>query len=44
MPVSSVVGLAGSEAALPCDMSHPPGDTVLLVLWYRNGSDAPVYR
>ncbi|XP_043226115.1 nephrin-like isoform X2 [Amphibalanus amphitrite] len=43
VPLSTVVGLAGGEVALPCDMSHSPGDTVLIVLWYRNGSDAPVY-
>ncbi|XP_037073232.1 protein turtle homolog A-like [Pollicipes pollicipes] len=44
LPVTTVLGLAGGEAALPCNMTHPAGDTVLIVLWYRNGSDAPVFR
>ena len=42
--VTDVTGLEGHEARLPCDTVSPPGDTTLIVLWYRVGSDAPVYR
>ncbi|XP_037073229.1 uncharacterized protein LOC119094259 [Pollicipes pollicipes] len=41
--VTTVVGLAGREVGLPCDMSAPAGDVTLIVLWYTAHSDTPVY-
>ncbi|KAF0289213.1 hypothetical protein FJT64_012485 [Amphibalanus amphitrite] len=40
---TEILGLEGHEASLPCDTVPPPDDTTLIVLWYRDGSDAPVY-
>ena len=42
--LTSVVGLAGKRTDLPCDMTPQPGDSALLVLWYRDGSETPVFR
>lgn len=41
----NVMGVVGGTADLPCDTSLPsPDDRVLLVLWYRDGINTPVYR
>lgn len=39
------VALLGSNIALPCNVTPlSPGDSVSLILWYRNESVKPLYR
>eukprot|EP00095_Tigriopus_kingsejongensis_P004299 snap_masked-scaffold346_size200932-processed-gene-0.5 protein:Tk04299 transcript:snap_masked-scaffold346_size200932-processed-gene-0.5-mRNA-1 annotation:"RT01315p" len=39
-----IVTVEGGRAELPCDISAPsPGDSVYLVLWYRQESRTPIY-
>ena len=33
----------GEVARLPCNLSVDTGDSIALVLWYRNESDKPIY-
>ncbi|XP_069958180.1 roundabout homolog 3-like [Cherax quadricarinatus] len=43
-PVTSVGGVAGAAAHLPCVAAHPrPGDTPILVVWYKDGARRPFY-
>ncbi|KAK0181656.1 hypothetical protein PV327_003923 [Microctonus hyperodae] len=43
-PITQVTALAGDPAYLPCDIStNRNGDSVNLVLWYRDDIDASVY-
>ncbi|XP_045130450.1 nephrin-like isoform X1 [Portunus trituberculatus] len=44
IPVVSVTGLRGGVAALPCDVSRPPDDSISLVLWFRDPLTTPIYR
>ncbi|XP_050738586.1 hemicentin-1-like [Eriocheir sinensis] len=44
IPVVAVTGLRGSSAALPCDVSHPPDDSIYLILWFRDPLTTPIYR
>lgn len=37
--------LVGETIYLPCNIStHEPGDSVVLVLWYREDKGSPIYR
>lgn len=39
------MALLGSNVALPCNVTPlSPGDSVSLILWYRNESVKPLYR
>ncbi|XP_068231410.1 protein turtle-like [Palaemon carinicauda] len=44
IPVVKVTGLIGKSATLPCDISHPPDDTVYLLLFFKDGLTTPIYR
>nr|XP_053649962.1 hemicentin-2-like [Cherax quadricarinatus] len=44
IPVVAVTGVWGGSAALPCDVSHPPEDSILLLLWFRDHRTTPIYR
>ncbi|KAI4475996.1 hypothetical protein M0804_013942 [Polistes exclamans] len=44
VPISHIVALVGDPTYLPCDISTThEGDSVHLVLWYREDLGAPVY-
>ncbi|XP_014608132.1 PREDICTED: hemicentin-2-like [Polistes canadensis] len=44
LPISHIVALVGDPTYLPCDISTThEGDSVHLVLWYREDLGAPVY-
>ncbi|XP_046737245.1 hemicentin-2 isoform X1 [Diprion similis] len=44
IPLSQIVALVGDPTYLPCDISTShDGDSVLLVLWYREDLGTPVY-
>ncbi|XP_023326509.1 protein turtle [Eurytemora carolleeae] len=44
IPVVDVSAVIGGDAELPCDISPPdPGDSVYLVLWYRDLAGKPLY-
>ncbi|KAK4296131.1 hypothetical protein Pmani_031348, partial [Petrolisthes manimaculis] len=38
-----VEGLVGGGAALPCDVSHPEGDQLLLLLWFKGSLTTPIF-
>ncbi|XP_076066144.1 uncharacterized protein LOC143039786 [Oratosquilla oratoria] len=42
-PLEPVYAIRGQEVRLPCDITSPKTDSVLLVLWYKNGTKTPVY-
>ncbi|XP_066940172.1 LOW QUALITY PROTEIN: nephrin-like [Macrobrachium rosenbergii] len=42
--VLTVTGIKGGSAALPCDVSHPPDDTIFLILWFRDNLTTLIYR
>lgn len=45
VPISHIVALVGDSAYLPCDISTThEGDSVHLVLWYREDLGTSVYR
>ncbi|MPD05438.1 hypothetical protein E2C01_101182 [Portunus trituberculatus] len=44
VPVVEVSGLRGGTVELPCDVSHPPNDEVLLLLWFRDPLTTPIFR
>ncbi|XP_071525087.1 uncharacterized protein [Panulirus ornatus] len=44
IPVAGVTGVTGGSAALPCDVSHPPSDSIYLLLWFRDPLTTPIYR
>ncbi|XP_069163229.1 protein turtle homolog A [Procambarus clarkii] len=44
VPVVAVTGVWGGSAALPCEVSHPPVDSVYLLLWFRDHLTTPIYR
>ncbi|KAK8405062.1 hypothetical protein O3P69_001558 [Scylla paramamosain] len=44
IPVVEVSGLRGGTVELPCDVSHPPNDEVLLLLWFRDPLTTPIFR
>ena len=42
---STVMGVAGYPASIPCDLTPPgPGDSPHLILWYKNIFGTPIYR
>nr|XP_053653571.1 LOW QUALITY PROTEIN: synaptogenesis protein syg-2-like [Cherax quadricarinatus] len=41
--VEEVEGVSGQAARLPCNMSVLTGDTVYLVLWFKEGLTTPIY-
>ncbi|XP_042213244.1 nephrin-like isoform X2 [Homarus americanus] len=41
--VEEVEGVSGEAARLPCNMSVQTGDTVYLVLWFKEGLTTPIY-
>ena len=40
----TVSGVLGRSVLLPCNTSALDGDRVVLVLWYKDGIDTPIYR
>jgi hypothetical protein len=44
VPVFHVTAVAGDAVYLPCDITTESGDSVLLVLWYREDLGTPIYR
>ncbi|XP_033228472.1 neural cell adhesion molecule 2-like [Belonocnema kinseyi] len=42
-PTIPVTGVAGSKAQLPCDIHSAHSDVVVMVLWYKEGSNEPIY-
>ncbi|XP_071543726.1 uncharacterized protein [Panulirus ornatus] len=44
IPVVTVTGVWGGSAALPCEVSHPPEDSIYLLLWFRDQMTRPIYR
>ncbi|XP_071532110.1 protein turtle homolog B-like [Panulirus ornatus] len=40
----TVTGVWGGSAALPCHVSHPPDDSIYLLLWFRDQITTPIYR
>ncbi|XP_045117762.1 hemicentin-2-like isoform X2 [Portunus trituberculatus] len=44
IPVVGVSAVHGGGAALPCDVYHPPEDTINLLLWFRDPLTTPIYR
>lgn len=45
VPISHIVALVGDPTYLPCDISTTQeGDSVHLVLWYREDLGTSVYR
>ena len=40
----SVTGVHGSVVSLPCDIAHPPKDSIMLLLWFKEGLTTPIYR
>ncbi|XP_063590381.1 uncharacterized protein LOC134767253 [Penaeus indicus] len=44
-PITSTVSVAGEASVLPCNISSPlRGDSVQLVLWYRDHVSTPIFR
>lgn len=44
-PTQRVWAALGGTGKLPCNLtSPPPAEPALLVLWYKNGIDKPIYR
>lgn len=45
VPITSVRGVLGRQAMLPCDIEPlEKGDVVFMVLWYREGDNEPLYK
>ena len=45
MPIHPVQAVRGGTAQLPCDIRPADeGDSVFLVLWYRDEAGKPIYR
>ncbi|XP_069971566.1 protein turtle homolog B [Penaeus vannamei] len=42
-PLVAVYAVRGQTARLPCNLTAPPEDPVILVLWYKNGTKTPVF-
>ena len=42
----TVSGILGHSVLLPCDLSTNSSDTdrAVLILWYKDGTDTPIYR
>ncbi|XP_037799544.1 nephrin-like, partial [Penaeus monodon] len=44
IPVRGVTAIVGGVADLPCEVSHPPLDDIILLLWFKDGLTTPIYR
>lgn len=45
VPITSVRGVLGRQAMLPCDIEPlERDDVVFMVLWYREGDNEPLYK
>ncbi|XP_042873910.1 uncharacterized protein LOC122254330 [Penaeus japonicus] len=44
IPVRGVTAVVGGVAELPCEVSHPPHDAIILLLWFKDGLTTPIYR
>lgn len=45
VPLTSVQGVLGRQAMLPCDISPlERDDAVYMVLWFREGDGEPIYK
>lgn len=45
VPITSVAGVLGKQAMLPCDITPlERDDAVYMVLWFKEGSGEPLYR
>lgn len=44
IPVRGVTAIVGGVADLPCEVSHPPSDDIILLLWFKDGLTTPIYR
>ena len=43
VPVVTVYAIKGTTAKLPCNISASTTDSDVLVLWYENGTNKPVF-
>ncbi|XP_043482941.1 neural cell adhesion molecule 2-like [Leptopilina heterotoma] len=43
IPITPVTGVAGGKVQLPCDIHSSRNDPVVMVLWYKEGSNEPIY-
>jgi len=45
VPLTTVQGVLGRQAMLPCDISpQERDDAVYMVLWFREGDGEPIYK
>lgn len=45
VPITSVAGVLGKQAMLPCDITPlERDDAVYMVLWFKEGDGEPLYR
>ncbi|XP_042205519.1 uncharacterized protein LOC121854799 [Homarus americanus] len=44
IPVTAVTAVRDGTAALPCEVSHPSDDDIILLLWFREPLTTPIYR
>lgn len=45
VPLTSVQGVLGRQAMLPCDITPMErDDAVYMVLWFREGDGEPIYK
>ncbi|XP_054259199.1 neural cell adhesion molecule 1-like [Macrosteles quadrilineatus] len=43
LPAEVVWAVPGVDAELPCDLSAPHGDRVIMVLWFKDATGVPLY-
>ena len=45
VPVRLVWAVEGDNVELPCDITPPtPGDTVSMILWFKDSDGIPLYK
>ncbi|XP_014475211.1 PREDICTED: hemicentin-2-like [Dinoponera quadriceps] len=43
IPIVTIDGVVGNKAQLPCDIRSADNDEVSMVLWYKEGTNEPIY-